>query len=105
MALYIEFVQHHLLLGAGHIFLAVSFGWRSLHMGHLTQALRVYIEEGLVTVVSKAGDGVDGLGSVLGMSLRNIHVENMFSTMVLYLSKGGELSQLYLPTYLPTCLF
>lgn len=92
MALYIEFVQHHLLLGVNHVFLAVSFGWKSLHMRHMYNALRPYIEGGQLTIVSKSGDNVDGLSSLLGMSLPNVHVENMFATMVLYLSKGGDCS-------------
>ena len=70
-------------------------------MQRLLQALRGYIEEGKVTVLSKslgatggggagtAADHQEGLPSVLGMTLKNIHVENMIATMWLYMAKGG----------------
>ena len=44
IAAYVEFVQHHISLGTGHIFLAVTFGWDSHYMHVLRDALRVYIE-------------------------------------------------------------
>ena len=52
LPLYLEFVQHHLLLGADHIFLSVTFAWESVHMKRLRQVLRSYIEEGSVTLSS-----------------------------------------------------
>lgn len=58
-------------------------------MKHLIDALRHYIEDGLVSVVSKSGDEIDGISSVLGLSFHNTHVENMVITMNLYLSKGS----------------
>jgi len=68
-------------------------------MQRLLQALRGYIEDGKVTVLSKvtataataaAAEQDDGHPSVLGMSLKNIHVENMIAAMWLYLAKGGK---------------
>ena len=87
---YVEYVQHHLSIGTDHIFLAVNFGWNSQYMRFLIDALREYIEDGLVSVSSKSGDGLDGVSSVLGFSMKNTHVENMFVTMSLYLSKGSS---------------
>jgi len=91
------------LIGVDHIILGVSYPWSSPNMQLLLQALRGYIEDGKVTVLSKvtatatataaaatAVDQDDGHPSVLGMSLKNIHVENMIATMWLYMAKGGK---------------
>ena len=105
IAKYVEFAQHHILLGADHIFFAVSYGWTSLFMRHLLRALRGYIEDGYVSVSSKAGDNLNSVTSMLGFTLKNIHAENMFVLMNLYLSKGNahlmgvwEESEFFIPS-------
>lgn len=46
LPLYLEFVSHHLLLGADHIHLPVPFGWESTHMRKFIEIFQSYIAEG-----------------------------------------------------------
>ena len=46
LSMYLEFISHHLLIGAGHIHLPVPFPENSLQMNRLTSIFRTYIQEG-----------------------------------------------------------
>ena len=51
LPMYLEFVSHHLLLGASHINLPLPFGWNSHAMNSFTDIFQSYIDEG--TIVSQ----------------------------------------------------
>ena len=61
LPLFLEWFQHHILLGVDHIFSAVTFGWESKHMHTINRALSSFIDDGLVSITSHSGDGVDGI--------------------------------------------
>ena len=46
MPIYLEFVSHHLLIGASHIYLPVPFGWNSYYMRQFLEIFQSYIQEG-----------------------------------------------------------
>ena len=46
LPMYLEFISHHLLIGAGHIHLPVPFPENSLQMNRLTSIFKTYIQEG-----------------------------------------------------------
>ena len=68
LPLYLEFLQHHLLMGASHIFLAANHAWGGAIMNKMQRILRSFIEDGSVSITSYADDGVDYLYSTRGMS-------------------------------------
>ena len=68
LPLYLEFLQHHLLMGASHIFLSAYFTWGGAMMTKMQRILRSFIEDGSVSITSDADDGVDFLYSTRGLS-------------------------------------
>ena len=46
LPVYLEFVSHHLLIGASHIYLPVPFGWQSRSMRDFILVFQSYIKEG-----------------------------------------------------------
>ena len=46
LPLYLEFISHHLLIGASHIHLPVPFGWNSIEMRKFVTIFQSYIQEG-----------------------------------------------------------
>ena len=48
LPMYLEFVSHHLLLGASHINLPLPFGWNSNAMNRFTDIFQSYIDEGMI---------------------------------------------------------
>jgi hypothetical protein len=68
VALLLEFIQHHLLLGVQHLFLSVRYAWDSQNMHSLLLALRYFIEQKRVTVSSQASDGYDRTASTKGIA-------------------------------------
>ena len=48
LPMYLEFVSHHLLLGASHINLPLPFGWNSKAMNSFTEIFQSYIDEGML---------------------------------------------------------
>lgn len=48
LPMYLEFVSHHLLLGAAHIHLPVPFSWNSPQMNHFTELFQTFIQEGKI---------------------------------------------------------
>ena len=55
-----EWIQHHVLMGASHIFAGVTFDWGSPHMRAINHALASFRDDGLVSVTSHVGDRIDG---------------------------------------------
>ena len=88
LPLFLEFIQHHLLLGVDHIFLSANFHWGSRRMKTLLRLFRTYISEGSVTMASQAGDNVDYMASVYGIYWNRNVLKLMQINMCLYLSKG-----------------
>jgi hypothetical protein len=60
LPIFMEWIQHHLLLGVSHIFTGTLFGWDSHHMATILKAVGSFIEDGSLTVTSHAGDNLDG---------------------------------------------
>lgn len=58
---FLEWIQHHILLGVDHIFSASIFSWKSNHMHTINRALSSFIDDGLVSLTSHSGDGIDGV--------------------------------------------
>ena len=52
LPMYLEFVSHHLLLGASHINLPLPFGWNSKAMNSFTEIFQSYIDEGMIDTIS-----------------------------------------------------
>lgn len=88
LPMYLEFLQHHYLLGVQHVFLAGTYAWNGAMMSNLLTATRSFIAEGLLSVNSQAGDNFDLLYSFLGGSLDRDTVKIFHVNMYLYLSKG-----------------
>jgi hypothetical protein len=87
LAMYIENIQHHLDLGVKHIHLAGTYTWGSTNMDLFVEAFSGYIEDGLVSIVSAAGDE-DLVYGLLGMSMHRDNVKIFYVNMCLYLTKG-----------------
>ena len=65
--LLVEWIEHHLQLGAAHLLLYLSFSWNSPHM-HLFQRLfKQNIDTGKVSMASGATDGIDMAVSTQGL--------------------------------------
>jgi hypothetical protein len=84
----LEFVQHHLLLGIRHIFVAVRYAPGSDNMRTLLLTLREFIEAGCVTVSTQAGDGIDRTASLFGMGFTSEFLALYHRTTCLFLLKG-----------------
>lgn len=85
---YLEFIQHHLLMGVSHIFLGVAFAWQSSNMRRLLELLGSFIEEGRLTVQSHSGDGLDFVFSLAGISIERDNLKNYHVNACTYFAKG-----------------
>jgi hypothetical protein len=90
LALLLEFIQHHLLLGVDHIFLTATYTWESPYMKLILEFLGSFIDDGKVSIATQAGDGIDLVNSFSGMSWGRDNVKNFASNIYLYLSKGSS---------------
>jgi len=88
LPIYLEFLQHHINMGATHIHLTALFTWKSIHMARLLRVLKSYIDDGLVSVTSHATDGADYLYSVEGLSWMRDNIKINQVNMCVYLAKG-----------------
>lgn len=86
---YMEFLEHNLLLGAGHVYLSVDYSWESRSMRHILKALNRYIDSGKLTIMSEASDGINKVSSIEGMAWDYVSVRNIQINSCLYLSKGA----------------
>jgi hypothetical protein len=69
LPVYLEFIQHHLLMGASHIFISAPYAWGGKLMTSLQRILRSFIADGSLTLHSQADNGEDHLYGILGLSL------------------------------------
>ena len=85
LAVHLEFIQHHLLLGASHIFLSAAFTWGGPLMTSILRILRTYVEDGSISMTSHIVDDVDFVYSIEGFTLER----DIFKTLQvrLFLSK------------------
>ena len=88
LPLFLEFVAHHVLLGADHIHLPVLLGWGSPHMALFTDVFRSYIRQGKLSIGSQAGDGVDMVSSLAGMTWNKNAIKIFQANACLYSTKG-----------------
>ena len=84
----LEFLQHHVLLGMSHIFVAVRYAPLSDDMRTLLLALRYFIEAGLVSVVTQSTDNIDRTSSIFGLSWTAHFLTLYHRTATLLLLKG-----------------
>ena len=56
-----EWIQHHVLMGVDHIFTAMTFGFTSVSMKTMVNALGAFIDENLLSVTSHSGDELDDI--------------------------------------------
>jgi hypothetical protein len=87
--LYLEFIQHHLLLGVSHIHIGAAFSWGSASMARLRQLLAPFVRDGSVSLSSQAGDGIDDVYSAGGMSWFRDNSKIFFVNMCVYHAKGN----------------
>jgi hypothetical protein len=88
LALFLEFVSHHLLIGFDHIYLTVTMNAKGNDMRHLLFALRSYIEDGSLSVTTSSGDGLDSVISSHGLQWHPTATKIFQSTMHLFYTKG-----------------
>jgi hypothetical protein len=88
LPVYLEFIQHHLLLGVNHIFLSSLFAWNKTHMDTMLRVLDSFIKEGSVSMSSSSGDNFDYVYSTAGLVWSRDNVKNFFVNFCTYFSKG-----------------
>lgn len=88
LAMYLEFIQHHLLLGVDHLFMTTAFSWNGLNMARFLTAMKPLINSGSLSVSSHAADNIDLIYSVLGVKFDRDVFKVIQVNMCLYLSKG-----------------
>ena len=59
LPLFLEWIQHHILMGASHIFAGAKFGWSTYNMQLLTRVMKSFIDDGLLTITSHSSDDLD----------------------------------------------
>ena len=89
LPLYLEFVQHHLLLGVDHIVMGLTFAWESPHMRLFQRIFKSYIDEGKVSFVSQTHDEIDLAYTVGGIRWGRDNIKNIQVNMCSYFSKGS----------------
>lgn len=85
---FLEFISHHIQIGASHIYLPLAVGKSSLPMKSALRILRSYIAEGKVSVVSTSEDEVDLVPSFSGMSWPILGIKLLHINFCLYQAKG-----------------
>lgn len=60
LPLFLEFIQHHLLLGVDHIFTGLLFSYKSKQTELIKDIFGSFVEEGKLSFTSHSGDGIDG---------------------------------------------
>ena len=94
LPIYLEFIQHHILMGASHIFLSAPFAWGGKIMTSLLRILRSFIEEGSLSLNSQADNGEDFLYGIHGLSIdkdtmRIIQVSGFYRSLILFFCPIG----------------
>eukprot|EP01035_Chromulina_nebulosa_P017951 gene17951-23578_t len=88
LPLFLEFVSHHLLIGISHIYISLDISWESPYMKQLLRIYKSYINEGKLTIISQARDGIDIMHSTDGLSFHRSTVKTFQTTEILFLAKG-----------------
>ena len=87
LAVYAEFLQHHINVGFQHIHVAAAYKWGETNMDLFTESFQGYVSDGLLSIVSMSGDA-DRVPGFLGLSVDRDVVKVIFVNMCLYLTKG-----------------
>ena len=67
--MFLEFIQHHLLLGVSHIFLTMSLVWDGKHLPQYMRVLRSFIEDGTVSITSHADNEIEFIYNVKKLAI------------------------------------
>jgi hypothetical protein len=82
---FLEFLQHHLLLGVSHIFLTISFTWDGKHLPKYLRILRSFIEEGTVSITSHADNELEHIYNVKKLAISRDTIKTFQVRSMLYL--------------------
>ena len=82
---FLEFLQHHLLLGVSHIFLTMPFVWDGKFLPKYLRILRSFIEEGTVSITSHVDNEIEHIYNVKKMAIHRDAVKTFQVRSVLYL--------------------
>ena len=103
-----ELISHNALIshdfsGAEHIYFPVPFGWGSYEMNTFVAVFQSYINEGKLSIIGQAWDGLEKFPSVLGIEIIRHNLKLIQIQTCLYYTKGGSsvsfsLSFLLLPS-------
>ena len=94
--MHLEFIQHHLLLGASHIFITAAFTWGGRLMTSLLRMLRTFIEDGSVSMTSHIDDDMDFIYSLRGITLERDVLKNLQVRILVYGTRRSPSSCLVL---------
>ena len=75
--MHLEFIQHHLLIGASHIFITAALTWGGRLMTSLLRILRTFIEDGSVSMTSHIDDDMDFIYSLKGFTFERDVLKNL----------------------------
>ena len=67
--MFLEFIQHHLLLGVSHLFLTLPFVWDGKHLPQYMRILRSFIEDGTVSITSHADNELEHVYNVKKLAI------------------------------------
>lgn len=84
----LEYIEHHLMLGADHIFLPILLDWNSRYIQRYLTVLRSYINSGRVSIISLSLKGHDDISGFNGIHINNKLAERIFMNACIYMSKG-----------------
>lgn len=76
------------LPGADHIHFPVPFGWGSQDMNTFVSVFQSYINEGKLSIIGQAWDGLSKFPSVLGIELLRHNLKLIQIQTCLYYAKG-----------------
>ena len=82
---FLEFIQHHLLLGVSHIFLTMPFVWDGKFLPKYLRILRSFIEEGTVSITSHADNELEHIYNVKKLVISRDTVKTFQVRSMLYL--------------------
>ena len=82
--MFLEFLQHHLLLGVSHIFLTMPFVWDGKFLPKYLRILRSFIEEGTVSITSHADSELEHIYNVKKMAIHRDTVKTFQVRSMLY---------------------
>ena len=78
----------NLLLGAEHIYFPVPFGWGTYEMNTFVAVFQTYINEGKLSIIGQAWDGLEKFPSVLGIEMLRHNLKLIQIQTCLYYTKG-----------------